>query len=61
LVLEDRGSGCGEKRGRNRRVTPSPYAAGELLGGIFYFNYPGGSGLTKGAVFGKMAGASPPK
>jgi tricarballylate dehydrogenase len=34
------------------------YAAGELVGGIFWFNYPGGSGLTNGAVFGKIAGAS---
>jgi tricarballylate dehydrogenase len=34
------------------------YAAGELVGGIFYFNYPGGSGLTNGAVFGRIAGAS---
>ena len=34
------------------------YAAGELVGGIFYFNYPGGSGLTNGAVFGRVAGAS---
>jgi tricarballylate dehydrogenase len=32
------------------------YAAGEMVGGIFYFNYPGGSGLTSGAVFGKLAG-----
>ena len=34
------------------------YAAGELVGGIFYHNYPGGSGLTSGAVFGRLAGAS---
>lgn len=34
------------------------YAAGELVGGIFYFNYPGGSGLTSGAVFGRIAGRS---
>jgi len=34
------------------------YAAGELVGGIFYFNYPGGSGLTNGAVFGRVAGAA---
>jgi tricarballylate dehydrogenase len=34
------------------------YAAGELVGGIFYFNYPGGTGLTSGAVFGKIAGAA---
>lgn len=32
------------------------FAAGELVGGIFYFNYPGGSGLTNGAVFGRIAG-----
>jgi tricarballylate dehydrogenase len=35
---------------------PGLYAAGELVGGIFYFNYPGGTGLTNGSVFGKIAG-----
>jgi len=35
---------------------PGLYAAGELVGGIFWFNYPGGTGLTSGAVFGKIAG-----
>jgi tricarballylate dehydrogenase len=34
------------------------FAAGELVGGIFYHNYPGGTGLTSGAVFGKLAGTS---
>jgi tricarballylate dehydrogenase len=34
------------------------YAAGELVGGLFYFNYPGGSGLMAGSVFGRIAGAS---
>jgi len=34
------------------------YAAGELVGGLFYFNYPGGTGLTSGAVFGRIAGDS---
>src|SRR5271168_242118 len=34
------------------------YAAGELVGGLFYFNYPGGSGLMAGTVFGKIAGTS---
>src|SRR3984957_936054 len=34
------------------------YAAGELVGGLFYNNYPGGSGLMAGAVFGKIAGES---
>jgi tricarballylate dehydrogenase len=37
---------------------PGLYAGGELVGGIFYFPYPGGSGLTNGAVFGKLAGDS---
>ncbi len=32
------------------------FAAGELVGGIFYFNYPGGTGLTSGSVFGRVAG-----
>jgi tricarballylate dehydrogenase len=35
---------------------PGLYAAGELVGGIFWFNYPGGSGLTNGSVFGRIAG-----
>ncbi len=34
------------------------FACGELVGGLFYFNYPGGTGLTAGAVFGRVAGAS---
>lgn len=34
------------------------YAAGELVGGLFYFNYPGGTGLMAGAVFGKLAGTN---
>lgn len=33
------------------------FAAGELVGGIFYFNYPSGTGLMSGAVFGKIAGS----
>jgi tricarballylate dehydrogenase len=37
---------------------PGLYAAGEMVGGVFYFNYPGGTGLTNGAVFGRIAGAS---
>jgi tricarballylate dehydrogenase len=37
---------------------PGLYAAGELVGGLFYFNYPGGTGLTSGAVFGRLAGTS---
>src|SRR6266576_2916274 len=37
---------------------PGLYAAGELVGGIFYFNYPGGTGLTAGSVFGRIAGSA---
>ncbi|KAJ5960915.1 uncharacterized protein N7479_008065 [Penicillium vulpinum] len=35
---------------------PGLYCVGEILGGIFYDNYPGGSGLTSGTVFGRRAG-----
>jgi tricarballylate dehydrogenase len=34
------------------------HAGGELVGGLFFHNYPGGSGLTAGAVLGRRAGAS---
>jgi tricarballylate dehydrogenase len=32
------------------------YVAGEMLGGLFSANYPGGSGLAAGCVFGRRAG-----
>ena len=35
---------------------PGLFAAGELVGGLFYSNYPGGTGLVSGAVFGRLAG-----
>jgi tricarballylate dehydrogenase len=34
------------------------FAAGEMVGGLFYLNYPGGTGLMSGAVFGRQAGSS---
>ncbi len=37
---------------------PGLFAAGEIVGGLFYFNYPGGAGLMAGAVFGRIAGTS---
>ncbi|GAB2965091.1 FAD-dependent tricarballylate dehydrogenase TcuA [Amycolatopsis acidiphila] len=40
------------------RTVPGLFAAGELVGGLFFFNYPGGSGLTAGSVFGRRAGRS---
>jgi tricarballylate dehydrogenase len=42
----------------NTDLAPIPglYAAGEMVGGFFYFNYPSGTGLTSGAVMGRIAG-----
>jgi precorrin 3B synthase CobZ len=37
-------------------VIPGVYCCGEMVGGLFYENYPGGSGLTSGAIFGRKAG-----
>jgi tricarballylate dehydrogenase len=34
------------------------YAAGEMVGGLYYHNYASGTGLMAGAVFGRIAGAS---
>ena len=42
----------------NGDVIKGLYAAGEMVGGLFYFNYPGATGLTSGAVFGRTAGRS---
>ncbi|HEY0297332.1 MAG TPA: FAD-dependent tricarballylate dehydrogenase TcuA [Bordetella sp.] len=44
-------------------LTPMPglYCAGEMVGGLFYFNYPSGTGLVSGAVFGRIAGAGAAK
>lgn len=45
-------------QGKDLSAIPGLFAAGEIVGGIFYHNYPGGTGLINGAVFGKVAGAS---
>jgi tricarballylate dehydrogenase len=34
------------------------YVCGEMLGGLFSGNYPGGAGLTAGLVFGRRAGSA---
>jgi len=39
-------------------VMPGLFACGEIIGGLFYHNYPGGTGLTAGSVFGRVAGTS---
>ena len=51
VMVNDAGRCCADG-------TPIPglYAAGEITGGIFYHNYPSGSGLMLGAVFGRIAG-----
>jgi len=43
---------------RAERPIDGLYAAGELVGGLFYHNYPGGTGLMAGSVFGRRAGAA---
>ncbi|MGH7920336.1 MAG: FAD-dependent tricarballylate dehydrogenase TcuA, partial [Candidatus Dormibacteraceae bacterium] len=49
-----------DDRARVLRADGSPlpglFAAGEIVGGLFSGNYPGGSGLTAGAVYGRLAG-----
>jgi tricarballylate dehydrogenase len=37
------------------------FACGEMVGGVFLNGYPGGSGLTSGAVFGRLAGLAAAK
>ena len=33
------------------------YAAGETMGELFYYNYPGASSVIRGAVYGRIAQA----
>ncbi len=40
------------------RPIPGLYAAGEMVGNLFHDNYPAGTGLMSGAVFGRIAGNS---
>ena len=46
----------GEVESTDGPPIPGLFAAGELVGGLFYHNYPGGTGLVSGAVLGKLAG-----
>jgi tricarballylate dehydrogenase len=54
LKIDDRGAVIDS----TDRAIPGLFAAGELVGGLFHENYPGGSGLMAGTVFGKLAGES---
>jgi tricarballylate dehydrogenase len=46
----------GEVEDTSGRIIPGLFAAGELVGGVFYQNYLGGAGLMSGSVFGRIAG-----
>lgn len=50
-------SGTGQVLDVNMHPIPGLYTAGEMVGGLFYFNYPAGTGLVSGTVFGRIAGA----
>lgn len=45
----------------NWKPLPGLFCCGEAVGGLFYGNYPAGTGLVSGAVFGRIAGASAAK
>ncbi|WP_158747844.1 FAD-dependent tricarballylate dehydrogenase TcuA [Acidisphaera sp. L21] len=42
--------------GTDWRPIPGLLACGEMIGGLFYDNYPAGTGLVSGATFGRIAG-----
>ena len=46
----------GEVLSENGRAVAGLFGAGELVGGLFYHNYPSGTGLSSGTVFGRRAG-----
>lgn len=54
LKIDDRAAVINDAGAR----IPGLYACGELVGEVFFDGYPGGSGLTSGAVFGRLAGHS---
>jgi tricarballylate dehydrogenase len=47
--------------GTDWRPLPGLYACGEMVGGLFYDNYPAGAGLVSGATFGRIAGRNAAK
>ena len=52
LNISDNGSVLNEDKNPIRGL----YACGELVGGVFFNGYPGGSGFTLELVFGRIAG-----
>ena len=58
-----RSAGCkadldGRVLDKSGDAIPGLFAGGEMLGGLFSGNYPGGSGLAAGIVFGRRAGTA---
>ncbi len=51
LQVDERGKVLDKKN----HPIPGLFAVGEMVGGLFYNNYPGGSGLMAGAVFGRLS------
>jgi tricarballylate dehydrogenase len=51
-----RGDADGRVLDERGEPIPGLYVCGEMLGGLFSGNYPGGSGLAAGMVFGRRAG-----
>ncbi len=49
-------NGNGEVLNKAESPITGLYACGEMIGGVFFGGYPGGSGLTSGTVFGRQAG-----
>jgi tricarballylate dehydrogenase len=49
-------TGNAEVEDTTGRPIPGLYAAGEIVGGLFFHNYASGTGLMSGAVFGRLAG-----
>jgi tricarballylate dehydrogenase len=47
----------GRVLGDDGQPIPGLFVCGEMMGGLFSGNYPGGTGLTSGAVFGRRAGS----
>jgi precorrin 3B synthase CobZ len=61
LKIDPRTAGVLSEKDGGEKVIPGLYCAGEMVGGLFFKNYPGGSGLTSGAVFGRIAGVEAAK
>jgi tricarballylate dehydrogenase len=51
----------GEVLNTNSEPIAGLFACGEMVGGVFFHGYPGGSGLTSGTIFGRYAGDSAAK